>query len=211
MNKTKTLKKIIMVAMIAAVSAIFPNAAGAAATGKTLANLQAAFNGESNATAKYLAYAKKADQEGYSGVAKLFRAAAQAETIHAKNHGEVIKAMGGVPMAEIKLPEIKSTRANLEDAIQGETYEQQVMYPQFLKEAAAENNSAADQTFTYARAAEAEHAKLYTMALNNLEDWKSGDRQFNVCPVCGFTVQGKPDFANCPVCGEPGENYLATS
>ncbi len=97
---------------------------GDANAGKTLENLQAAFNGESNAHAKYLAYANKADEEGYLKVATLFRAAAYAEEVHLNNHAKVIKGMGASPKAEIKLPEIHSTAQNLADAIKGETYEQ---------------------------------------------------------------------------------------
>ena len=100
---------------------------------KTLENLIAAFNGESNANAKYIEYAKKADEEGYQGVASLFRAAAAAEEIHFKNHAEVIKKLGGTPKADIQLPKILSTKENLVDAIKGENYEHDVMYPDFLK------------------------------------------------------------------------------
>jgi len=173
----------------------------------TLENLQAAFNGESNAHAKYLAYSKKAGEEGYLKVAALFRAAAYAEEIHLNNHAKVIKSMGASPKAEIKLPDIKSTEQNLTDAIKGETYEQAVMYPGFIQEAEKEQNAGAIETFNYAMAAEAEHAKLYKKALNNMNDWKVADTGFAVCPLCGYTVEGKPTFANCPVCGTPANDY----
>lgn len=181
--------------------------AAEAKAGKTLENIQAAFNGESNAHAKYLAYAQKAGEEGYQKVAALFRAAAYAEEVHLNNHAKVIQSMGATPKADIKLPDIKSTKENLADAIKGETYEQTVMYPDFIKQAKIENNSAAIETFNYAKAAEAEHAKLYQKALSNLESWKVADAGFAVCPTCGFTVEGKPAFANCPVCGELAETY----
>jgi len=174
---------------------------------QTLQNLQAAFNGESNAHAKYLAYAKKAEKEGYLKVASLFRAAAYAEEIHLNNHAKVIKEMGATPKAEIKLPTIHSTKENLADAIKGETYEQTVMYPGFISQAKKEKNSAAVETFSYAKAAEAEHAKLYQQALDNLESWKVAGVGFSVCPTCGFTVEGKPTFVDCPVCGAPGDKY----
>lgn len=173
----------------------------------TLENLQAAFNGESNAHAKYLAYSKKAEEEGYLKVAALFRAAAYAEEIHLNNHARVIKSMGASPKAEIKQPDVKSTEQNLADAIKGETYEQTVMYPGFIAQAQKEQNDEAIQTFNYAMAAEAEHAKLYKSALDNLTNWKVAGVGFAVCPICGYTVEGKPTFANCPVCGTPANDY----
>ena len=200
-----TLIAVIAFAMTMTFSAL--SYAGDTKDSKTLENLQAAFNGESNAHAKYLAYAKKAGEEGYLKVAALFRAAAHAEEVHLNNHAKVIQEMGASPKAEIKLPEIKSTEQNLADAIKGETYEQTVMYPEFITQAEKEQNDAAIQTFEYAKAAEAEHAKLYQKALSNLESWKVADVGFSVCPTCGYTVEGKPVFANCPVCGEPADKY----
>jgi len=196
---------VITFALLVTVSAV--SQAGQTDSDKTLQNLQAAFNGESNAHAKYLAYSKKAEQEGYLKVASLFRAAAYAEEIHLNNHAKVITEMGGTPQAEIKLPEIKSTQENLADAIKGETYEQTTMYPEFIAQAEKDNNSAALETFGYAKAAEGEHAKLYQQALDNLESWKVAGNGFSVCPTCGFTVEGKPAFADCPVCGEAGDKY----
>lgn len=180
-----------------------------AAPNKTLDNLMAAFNGESNAHAKYMEYAKKADEEGYGKVASLFRAAASAEKIHFTNHAVVIKSMGGTPEADIKLPAIKSTKENLEDAIKGETYEKTTMYPEFLAQAKEEHNSDAIRTFTYALAAETEHAKLYGKALANLASWKAPNTEFYVCPTCGYTLEGKPSFASCPVCMTPAALYRA--
>jgi len=175
---------------------------------KTLEDLMTAYNGESNAHAKYLSYAKKADEEGYGKVASLFRAAAEAEEIHLKNHAEVIKGMGGTPKADIKLPEVKSTKENLEDALKGETYERLTMYPEFIAQAKKDNNKAAVRTFTYAKFAEAEHAKLYKEALDNLESWKGAKADFYVCPTCGYTVDGKPSFEACPVCATPANDYI---
>src|ERR1019366_4174424 len=105
---------------------------GAMAATKTLDNLQAGFNGESNAHARYLAFAEKADQEGYGEVASLFRAAAKAEKVHSANHAVVIKEMGGTAQAKIETPVVKSTKENLEAAIKGESYERDTMYPEFL-------------------------------------------------------------------------------
>lgn len=182
-----------------------------AAQDKTLENLIAAYNGESNANAKYLAYAEKADEEGYAKVASLFRAAASAEKIHLTNHARVIEGMGGTPKADIKLPAVKSTKENLEDAVNGESYERSTMYPEFISQAEKDDNPDAVRTFTYARAAEAEHAKLYKAALADLAKWKAPKADFYVCPICGYTVEGKPSFAACPVCGTPATLYQAVN
>jgi rubrerythrin len=165
----------------------------------TIDNLQTAFNGESNAQARYLAFARKADEEGYGQVASLFRAAAAAEGIHAGRHAAVIRRMGETPKAQIVHPEVKSTGENLAVAIQGETYERDVMYPDFIKQAQAENNKAAIMTFQGALAAEVEHARLYTEASSHLEAWKGGKRDFWICEVCGYTTETQPTGA-CPVC-----------
>ncbi|MEI8195434.1 MAG: rubrerythrin family protein [Phycisphaerae bacterium] len=172
---------------------------------KTLENLQAAFNGESNAHAKYLVYAQAAAAEGYHGVAKLFEAAALAERFHARNHAEVITKLGGTPKADIKTPAAQSTRENLADALQGEVYERDVMYPDFIKEALVSKISAANRTFTFALKAEAEHAKLYQEALDHLEDWRA-QRTFLVCDLCGYTVLVLAGN-KCPVCGNPKEKF----
>jgi len=175
----------------------------------TMSNLQAAFNGESNAHARYLAFAKKADAEGYAGAASLFRAAARAEEIHAANHAGVIKGFGGVPEAKLEDTEIKATRENLETALKGETYERDEMYPAFIRQAKSEVNTEALRTFTYALAAEVEHAKLYSKALQDLDQMRAS-RVFYVCPVCGFTTN-KPDFENCPTCLTPKEIFERVS
>lgn len=172
---------------------------------KTLANLQAAYNGESNAHARYLGYAKKADQEGFAGVASLFRAAARAEQIHAANHAVVIKKLGGTPQAKIETPAPQSTRDNLAAAIKGETYERDEMYPAFLKQARQDGNADAIQTLNYARTAEVEHAKLYTTALASIEVMRSAQPWY-VCPVCGYTT-AKVDFERCPSSFTPAKRY----
>ena len=175
---------------------------------KTLENLQTAFNGESNANAKYLAFAKKADDEGYKKVASLFRAAARAEAIHFANHAEVIKKLGGTPTADIKPAEVKTTAENLKTAIAGESYERDTMYPDFIAEAKASNNIDAVKTFNFAKSAEAEHAKLYAEALANLEQWKAGPATFYVCPKCGFTT-ADANLVKCPVDFTPKEKFEA--
>lgn len=181
------------------------NVAGASPT--TLENMQAAFNGESNAHARYLAFAKQADSEGFGEVASLFRAAARAEEIHAANHSAVIKEMGAVPQANIEQPEVKSTRENLEAAIKGESYERDTMYPDFLKQARADHNKAAVKSLNFAKTAEEEHAKLYTAALSDLDRLKGTTSvSFFVCPKCGFTVR-ETNFSKCPSCFTPKESF----
>lgn len=152
---------------------------------KTQENLKAAFAGESQANRKYLAFAKKADEDGYPGVAKLFRAAAEAEAIHAYAD---LKAMGA----------IKSTAENLKSAIEGETYEFTAMYPEFIKEAGEEGDSQAKRIFSFANDAEKVHAELYQKALSVLEN--KADVDYFLCTLCGYIHEdGTPD--KCPVCG----------
>lgn len=158
---------------------------------KTLKNLMEAFAGESQANRKYLAFAKKAEEEGYSSVAKLFRAAAEAETIHALNH---LKAAGAV----------KTTKENLQAAISGETYEFESMYPPMIKDAEAEGATQAQRSFYYANEVEKVHAELFKKALENLG--KKQDVDYYVCQVCGHTVEGEPPD-KCPVCGSPKKMY----
>lgn len=172
---------------------------------KTLENLQAAYNGESNARAKYLKFAVKADEEGYLRVASLFRAAARAEQIHAENHARVIQQLGATPIATIELAEVNITALNLKHAISGEEYERDVMYPGFIAEARQSGNKAAVRTFELAMAAENEHARLYTEALLTL-DTKGAKTDYYVCSICGFTTPDG-DFARCQVCNNPRERF----
>lgn len=151
---------------------------------KSIADLKEAFAGESQANRKYLAFAEKADREGYPQVARLFRAAAEAETIHALNHLRALKA-------------ISSTADNLKEAIAGESAEFQQMYPRMIADSKAEGHKEAERTFTYANEVEKVHARLYQKALETMEDKKLVD--IYVCPVCGYTVEGEPPD-NCPVC-----------
>ncbi len=152
---------------------------------KTEKNLLEAFSGESQANRKYIAFAKKAEEEGYRQVAKLFRAAAEAETIHAINH-----------LRELGM--IKSTKENLESAINGETYEFQKMYPQMIKDAESESTSGAKRSFDFANEVEQIHAELYKKALENLG--KNEEVDYYVCQVCGNTVENEPPD-ECPICG----------
>lgn len=185
-------------------------AAAIPAPGKTLANLQAAYDGESNARAKYLASAKKADEEGFGAAASLFRAAAQAEGVHAESHARVIRKLGAEPVAKIQTPAITSTKDAVEAAIKGESYERDTMYPEFLAAARAEGQKDAIETFALAKTAEAEHAKLYKAALDELKAGKSAARKLYVCTVCGMTTTNL-DFAKCRSCFQPKEKYVVVS
>lgn len=177
---------------------------------RTLANLQAAYNGESNARAKYLASAKKADEEGFGASASLFRAAAQAEGIHAENHARVIRKLGAEPTAKIETPVMVSTRDAIQAAIKGESYERDTMYPEFLAAARAEGQKDAVETFNLALSAEGEHAKLYQASLEELKAGKSVARKLYVCTVCGMTTTNL-DFAKCRSCFQPKDKYVVVS
>jgi rubrerythrin len=174
----------------------------------TLGNLQAAFNGESNAHARYLAFAMKADTEGYGKVASLFRAAARAEQVHFERHAKAIKKLGATPTATMEAPVIKSTAENLKATMDGEIYESTVMYPEFLIKAEKDKSKDAIDAFEDAGKAEAVHASLYKEALGNLKDWKGKNKDFYVCPVCGDVVE-KTNFRACPICGESKLKFMA--
>lgn len=165
---------------------------------KTLQDLQAAFAGESQAGRKYTAYAKKAELDGYSQIAKLFRAAAAGESVHAVAH---FRAMEGV----------KSTGENLKDAIQGENYEVVSMYPEFIKDAETEGDARATRSFSYAWEVEKVHEALYREALALLEAGeKEEEYDYYVCPVCGY-VHRRSAPERCPVCGAPGSRFEVIS
>jgi rubrerythrin len=159
---------------------------------KTEKFLKEAFAGESQANRKYLAFATKADEEGFPQVARLFRAAAEAETVHAHNH---LRALNG----------IHSTKENLQTAISGETHEFKKMYPEMIEGAKAEGQKIAERSFNYANQVEKAHAQLYQKLLDNLG--KSQENySYYVCPVCGYTAEKEPP-GNCPVCGTKGEMF----
>ena len=159
---------------------------------KTEQNLLEAFAGESQANRKYLAYAKQAEKDGFPQTARLFRAAAEAETVHAHAH---LKVLG----------KVKSTTDNLKDAIAGETHEFKSMYPEMMDAAKTEKNTEAYQSFHFANSVEKIHAALYQKALDNLG--KNEELDYYVCPVCGNTVEKTvPD--KCPICGAPGKQFI---
>ena len=156
---------------------------------KTEQFLKEAFAGESQANRKYLAFAAKADQEGLPQVARLFRAAAEAETVHAHSH---LRALNG----------IHSTKENLQEAIRGETHEFKKMYPEMIEAAKAEGQKVAERSFSYANSVEKIHAELYQTLLDKLGNVKES-YSYYVCPICGFTAEKEAPGA-CPVCGTKG-------
>lgn len=159
---------------------------------KTEDALREAFAGESQANRKYLAFAAKADQEGFPQAARLFRAAADAETIHAHSH---LRALKGV----------RSTRENLEEAMAGETHEFRSMYPGMIESARAEGNKEAERSFHFANEVEKVHAALYQKLLKSLGE--SGEiYPCYVCPVCGYTAEREAP-ETCPVCGAKGKMF----
>ena len=159
---------------------------------KTEQNLRDAFAGESQANRKYLAFAKKAERDGYPQAAKLFRAAAEAETVHAHAH---LRALG----------EIGSTLENLKVAVAGETHEFKSMYPDMIKEAKEEGNKAAERSFVFANEVEQVHADLYQKTIDNLDSLEEAD--YYVCSVCGMTVENEPPD-KCPVCGAKASAFF---
>lgn len=155
-------------------------------------HLKDAFAGESQANRKYLAFADKADKEGYLAAAKLFRAAAEAETIHAHNH---LKALGA----------IKSTAENLQTGVDGETFEFADMYPPMLEDAIKEGRKDAERSFRFALEAEKVHADLYKDAIANLDAKEVVD--YYLCPICGYIEKGQAVEA-CPICGAKASVFV---
>ena len=162
--------------------------------GNTQENLGAAFAGESQANRRYLFFAEKADKDGHPQIARLFRAVAEAETVHARNH---LSTTGS----------IKSTEENLKEAMGGEHYEFTSMYPEFIEKAKSEGMKKAEVTFDYANKVEKVHHTLYEKALQALTGGqKPADKPYFVCQVCGYTVEGAAP-AKCPICGAPQSRF----
>jgi rubrerythrin len=163
--------------------------------GKTAENLKNAFSGESQANRRYLAFARKAEEEGFSQVAKLFRAAAEAETVHALNH---LRIAG----------DVKTTSENVETAVAGETFEYKKMYPEYISVAKQEGNQQAAWSFDVANKVEQVHAGLFSNAVKTL---KKKDQlpqlDYYVCSVCGNTVEGEAP-ERCPICGSPKVKFF---
>ncbi len=154
--------------------------------------LKEAFAGESQANQKYLAFAAVANKEGYKQIARFFRAAAAAETVHAGNHLKVLRG-------------IKTTAENLKEAVTGETFEFEKMYPEMIEAAKAEGNKDAERSFFYANEVEKVHARIYQSFLDTMQKDEQ-DFPYYVCPVCGYTAE-KELPGNCPVCGTKGSLF----
>ncbi len=165
---------------------------------KTDGNLKSAFAGESQANRRYLAFARKAEEEGFTQAAKLFRAAAEAETIHALNH---LQVMG----------EAKNTLDNLNAALGGETFEYTKMYPEFIVASKEESNKGASWSFDVANKVEQVHAKLYQKAIEAIKAKKEMPKvDYYVCGTCGNTVEGEAP-EKCPICGAPRSKFFKTA
>jgi len=161
---------------------------------ETEKNLEEAFAGESQASRRYFYFAEQAESEGHPQIARLFRAAVAAETVHARNH---LKVLGG----------INATAANLKEAMGGEEYEFTKMYPAFIKQAKEEGNTKAETSFSHANAVEKVHYALYQKAIESLEAGKEPKEEpYFVCPVCGNTVAGEAP-EKCPICGAPRSKF----
>ena len=161
---------------------------------KTTKNLEEAFAGEAQAYFRYLGFAKKADEEGHTGVARLFRAVARAEMVHCLSHQKVLGT-------------VKGTMKNIEFAIKGETHEFKTMYPPMIKDAVAENQTEARYSFEYAMSIEMVHAKLFKKALKDL-DAAAPESVYQICPVCGHTVMDKVP-KKCPYCGVDEKEFIS--
>ncbi|MFZ0450628.1 MAG: rubrerythrin family protein [Desulfatiglandaceae bacterium] len=162
---------------------------------QTHKNLKEAFSGESQANRRYLAYSKKADEEGFTNMARLFRVIAESETIHALNH---LNALG----------DVKTTAKNVKDALKGETEECTGMYPMFIDQAERDADNAALNSFFWASEAERTHADFFEKAVNALKEGKDlelGD--LHICKICGYTVEGEPPD-KCPTCGKGKEAFV---
>jgi rubrerythrin len=179
---------------------------------KTIENLKAAYNGESTASAKYAAFAEKAKAEGFDTVAVMFLATSKAEAIHASNHLKVLEKLGEkIAGPEIGSFTILTTAENLSDAIKGETYELETMYPGFIAAAGTEKSSDAVKSFTWALDTEKKHQVFYQAALTALNGGgeKTLPDKWFVCPVCGNTYDAGSVTAKCDFCMTPKEKYLA--
>ena len=167
-----------------------------------VSNLLKAYEGELNAHARYKAYAARAEAEGMSGAASLFRAAARAEQIHAGNHARVIRHMGGEAAADILPFRVKSTLENLKAALGGEQHEIDSLYPKFLIHATSQLDTSAMRSFVWAMESEKTHARLYqdaVLATENGPGWTQDQIDFYVCTLCGYTAKIQ-EADNCPAC-----------
>lgn len=213
--KKKVLKLMVIIAGIALITSCGNNKPAEqtvpAAPKKTIENLKAAIKGETTASAKYAAYAEKAKEEGFMQIAVLFRATSKSEEIHAQNHTKVLTTLGE-KMDDFKPEfEVKTTKENLDDAIKGEKYEVDTMYPDFIKTSTADTIPEATSSFYWAMNVEKNHANLYQIAIDALasKNLKTMQNEYFVCSTCGNTfAAGKVDDL-CAVCATAKEKYIS--
>lgn len=175
-------------------------------------SLLAAYQGESNTNARYIAFAVRAAKEGWRGIASLFKAAARAEQIHASHQSRILRQLGGEIDDRLQLLEVGTTLENLKSALAGERREIDFLYPRFLAEARACKDTAAIRTFTWALEAEKTHARLFALAIDLVEiddrnSWAAAVITFYICPVCGYTSDHPDERDNCPVCHCSGKKF----
>ena len=174
----------------------------------TIENLAAAYSGELSAKEKYMAYAQKADQEGYKKVAQLFRGAAKSEEIHAGIYTKALSSLGVTPQPVLQPVTVKSTKENIEDALSGETYESESLYPKFLEQAQKDKVEIAAIGFGSAMKIEVNHKTYFSDALQNMKKWKRSSKTgFYVCKICG-NLEANLTFTTCVICNAPKEEFL---
>jgi rubrerythrin len=201
-------KSITYIITLASMMLGFTSLTDAAVSQQTLQNLNVAFEGESNATACYAKFAQKADEDNFPRVAKLFRAASVAESIHRDTHKATILELGGTVVSfELDEVTLGNTAENLQAAIKGETYERDTMYPEFLAQAEKDGSREAMRTLQFALTAEKEHTRLYQVALDNLGNNAATD--YYVCSVCGMTLTEMP-AKRCPSCRKNASDVYKT-
>ena len=178
---------------------------------ETVKNLKSAINGETTASTKYAAFSKKAKEEGFMAISKLFEATSKSEAIHAQNHLKVLEGLGVKYEAKVDTFTVNSTSENLQAALKGEKYEVETMYPGFIKQGEADKEDKAVQSFNYAFDTEKKHIKLYQSALDLLDASKEKTlpAEYYVCPKCGFTYDNKDVKENCELCGTSKEKFFA--
>jgi len=191
--------------MLAAAACMLTPGIQAASTPQTMKHLNTAYQGEANATETYLAYARRAEADGFANVAKLFRAASASEAVHRYNHRQAIVDLGGTPeKIDRKQAVVATTRDNLKESVTDETEEGTVMYPRFLATAEESKAPSAESSFRFAMNTERAHARLFQRALQKLESRPSND--YFVCSVCGMTLDRSPG-KKCELCGKPSSSY----
>jgi rubrerythrin len=176
------------------------------AANATLDNVKAAYQGGLDAKARYEAFAAKADEEGYKSVAALFRAAASSEGVCIAKHQAALKKLGAEAKAEAAKPEVKSTKENLAQTVKDKTAAKDTTLPAYIKQAEADKQDQSVMAFKGAAASEAEQVKFCQQALDNLDAWKAGDKEFLVCQVCSY-VSMDTTLKQCPICSAPRSKF----